>query len=159
MLNFHNVVEEFPHWNYLTLDDFDLLAQLKRDPEFILSSKQPLILDEIQRLPELFIVVKKIIDQHPDFRFILFGSANLLLMEKVSESLAGNEVDFVIEYGQSLIGIEVKSASKVSYGDITHLQQFLNEYPNAKGGIVLHSGDQVDQLAKNIFALPISILF
>lgn len=368
--------EEFPNWNYLTLDDYDLLAHLKKDPEFILSSKQPLILDEVQRLPELFVVVKKIIDQHPEFRFILSGSANLLLMEKVSESLAGravflelgpltqgeinalapsqflesllkrndfsfersylsckdllfwgwhggmpqiyqrknreaiiewfegyistylekdlrqlsqidnltdfrhlmigsalrsgnllnisqlgrdvglkqptahrymnllevsglvfrlpayainrgkrlvkspkimwidsgiaaflcgfyspedleksrewggilecfvfhhlkqlanlitpsphihywrtvsgNEVDFVIEYGKSLIGIEVKSSSRVSYGDIVNLKQFLNEYPNAKAGIVFHCGDQVEQFAKNIFALPISGLW
>ncbi len=84
--------EEFPTWNYLTLDDFDLMAQLKKDPEFILSNKQPLILDEIQRLPELFLVIKKIVDEHPSSRFILSGSANLLLMNHVSESLAGRAV-------------------------------------------------------------------
>ena len=84
--------EEFPDWNYLTLDDYELLAQLKRDPEFVFSSKQPLILDEIQRLPELFLTIKKIVDNDPDVRFILSGSANLLLMKQVSESLAGRAV-------------------------------------------------------------------
>ncbi len=368
--------EEFSDWNYLTLDDYDLLAQLKRDPEFVFSSKQPLIIDEIQRLPELFLTIKKVVDNNPDFRFILSGSANLLLMKQVSESLAGravflelgpltqgeilglnppnflddllqanfssfersyptcddlifwvwhggmpqiyqrknpeaiiewfegyvttylekdlrqlsqidnladfrqlmiasalrsgqllniselgrdvglkqptthryinllevsglffrlpaysinmgkrlvksskimlldsglaaylaglyspddlgksrewggmlecfvfhhlkqlaslitprphihywrtaagNEVDFVIEYGQVLVGIEVKSASRVTYGDTLQLQRFLKEYPNAKAGVVLHKGSQVEQLAKNVFAFPITVLW
>lgn len=84
--------EEFPDWNYLTLDDYHTRALLERDPEFILTEKQPLILDEVQRFPELFITLKKIVDENPGHRFILSGSANLLLMEQVVESLAGRAV-------------------------------------------------------------------
>lgn len=84
--------EEFPDWHYLTLDDYNLVSQLKKDPEFILTSRQPLILDEIQRMPELFITLKKVIDENRGFHFLLSGSAQLLLMEKISESLAGRAV-------------------------------------------------------------------
>lgn len=71
----------------------------------------------------------------------------------------GEEVDFVIEHGQSLVAIEVKSASRVTYSDIGHLQQFLDEYPSTKAGVILHSGKQVEQLAKKVFALPFSVLW
>ena len=81
-------------WRYLTLDDLDLLEQCKRSPEIVLSSEEPTIFDEAQRAPELFIAIKRIVDQDRSRRFILSGSANLLLMKQVSESLAGRSVFF-----------------------------------------------------------------
>ena len=72
---------------------------------------------------------------------------------------AGQEVDFVIEQGQTLVGIEVKSAARVTHSDTLPLQQFLEDYPNAKAGVIFHKGDQVEEIARNIFALPISSLW
>ena len=75
---------------YRTLDDLDVLDAARRDPELLVGGSEPITLDEIQRAPELLHAVKRAIDQdRTPGRFLLTGSANLLLMRKVSESLAG----------------------------------------------------------------------
>jgi uncharacterized protein len=75
---------------YATLDDLDVLDTARRDPEALLGGSDPLTLDEVQREPDLLAAVKRSIDRNrKPGRFLLTGSANLLLMRKVSESLAG----------------------------------------------------------------------
>lgn len=75
---------------YLTLDDLDVRAQAARAPDDLLARAEALVLDEVQREPELLSAVKRTVDadRRPG-RLILTGSANLLLMRRVSESLAG----------------------------------------------------------------------
>lgn len=79
-------------WRYLTLDDASVLAAIKRDPEGTLGEGS-VIVDEAQRAPELFPVIKRLVDaaRRPG-RFVLSGSANFLLMHGVSESLAGRAI-------------------------------------------------------------------
>ena len=75
---------------YRTLDDFDVLAAARRDPEALVGGDVPITLDEVQREPSLLSAVKRAIDRNRTAgRFLLTGSANLLLMRQVSESLAG----------------------------------------------------------------------
>jgi predicted AAA+ superfamily ATPase len=75
---------------YFTLDDFDVLDAARRDPASLVDLPGPLTLDEIQREPALLRAVKRAIDRdRKPGRFLLTGSADLLLMGKVSESLAG----------------------------------------------------------------------
>ncbi len=75
---------------YLSLDDFDVLDAARRDPETLVGSSGPVALDEVQREPNLLLAVKRAVDQsRQPGRFLLTGSANLLLMRQVSESLAG----------------------------------------------------------------------
>ena len=75
---------------YRALDDFDVRDAARRDPEALLGGGDPLTLDEIQREPGLLPAVKRAIDRdRRPGRFLLTGSANLLLMRQVSESLAG----------------------------------------------------------------------
>jgi predicted AAA+ superfamily ATPase len=75
---------------YRTLDDFDVRDAARRDPEALLAGEAPLTLDEIQREPGLLSAIKRAIDRdRRSGRFLLTGSANLLLMRQVSESLAG----------------------------------------------------------------------
>ena len=77
-------------WRYRTLDDRDILDAVRRDPESILDAPGPMALDEVQRAPDLLHAVKLAIDRdRRPGRFLLTGSANLLLMHRVSESLAG----------------------------------------------------------------------
>ena len=60
------------------------------DPEALLGGDEPVILDEVQREPSLLVAVKRAIDRRRrSGHFLLTGSANLLLMHRVSESLAG----------------------------------------------------------------------
>jgi predicted AAA+ superfamily ATPase len=75
---------------YLTLDDLDILGAAQRDPELLVGGPGKITIDEIQREPSLLSAVKNSIDKDRYAgRFILTGSANLLLMNRVSESLAG----------------------------------------------------------------------
>jgi predicted AAA+ superfamily ATPase len=75
---------------YRSLDDLDVLDAARRDPEALVGGHEPVTLDEVQRAPELLRAVKRAIDRdRSPGRFLLTGSANLLLMRKVSESLAG----------------------------------------------------------------------
>jgi predicted AAA+ superfamily ATPase len=77
---------------YLTLDDPELRDLARRDPASLLIRAEELVLDEVQRAPDLLLAVKRAVDadrpRRPG-RYVLTGSANLLLMERVSESLAG----------------------------------------------------------------------
>ena len=76
---------------YVSLDDLDVADLAHRDPEALVRGTTPLTLDEVQREPNLLIAVKKAIDEgkRRPGQFLLTGSANLLLMRAVSESLAG----------------------------------------------------------------------
>jgi hypothetical protein len=75
---------------YHSLDDFDVLDAARRDPEALVGGAEPVTLDEVQREPGLLSAVKRAIDRdRRSGRFLLTGSANLLLMRQVSESLAG----------------------------------------------------------------------
>ncbi len=76
--------------HYRSLDDLDVLDAARRDPEALVGGREPVTLDEVQRAPELLHAVKRAIDrERTPGRFLLTGSANLLMMRQVSESLAG----------------------------------------------------------------------
>jgi len=78
---------------YLSLDDLDVLEQAEQAPDRLLSRAAPLTLDEVQRVPELLLAIKRAVDaERVPGRFLLTGSANLQLMEAVSETLAGRAV-------------------------------------------------------------------
>src|SRR5688572_25316670 len=76
---------------YLTLDDATVLAAARTDAEgFLAGLDGPVVIDEAQRAPELFPAIKRRVDR--DRRaghYLLTGSANILLVPRLSESLAG----------------------------------------------------------------------
>jgi hypothetical protein len=75
---------------YHTLDDLDVRALAERTPDELVERPGPMVLDEVQRVPDLLLAVKRAVDrERRPGRFVLTGSANLLLMKSVSESLAG----------------------------------------------------------------------
>ena len=79
-----------PSRRFASLDDFDVLDAARRQPELLLGGAAPATLDEVQRAPDLLREVKAAVDRDRKAgRFLLTGSANLLLMKQVSESLAG----------------------------------------------------------------------
>lgn len=75
----------------LTLDDGAVLSAAQRDPEgFVAALTGPSAIDEVQRAPELFRTIKASVDRdRTPGRFLLTGSANVMLLPKLSESLAG----------------------------------------------------------------------
>jgi uncharacterized protein len=76
---------------YFTLDDATVLAAVTRDPTgFVAALAGPVILDEVQRAPELFLALKAAVDRdRRPGRFLLTGSANVLVLPRLSDSLAG----------------------------------------------------------------------
>ena len=73
--------QPFCDWRFYTMDDFDVLRQANQDPEALWAGTDRIVLDEVQKAPNLLPAVKKAVDQNPSkYRFILSGSANLLLM-------------------------------------------------------------------------------
>lgn len=75
---------------YLSLDDLDVRDAARRDPQLLVGGRDPLTLDEVQLEPDLLRAIKREIDRDRQAgRFLVTGSANLLLMRQVSESLAG----------------------------------------------------------------------
>jgi len=76
---------------YLSLDDVGVLSAAKSDPAGFLSGfPGPLVIDEVQHAPELFPAIKATVDKRREpGRFLLTGSANVLLLPRLSESLAG----------------------------------------------------------------------
>lgn len=76
---------------FITFDDANALAAAKADPAgFLNTYSGPLALDEIQRVPELFLAIKASVDRNRAAgRFLLSGSANVLFLPRVADSLAG----------------------------------------------------------------------
>jgi hypothetical protein len=81
-----------PDRAYFTLDDVGVLDQAERHPDALLSSR-PVTLDEVQRTPPLLLAVKRAVDERRRAGdFLLTGSANLLLMGRVADTLAGRAI-------------------------------------------------------------------
>lgn len=81
----------FPRHRYVSLEDPDDARFAREDPRgFLHQFTGSVILDEVQRTPDLFSYIQTIVDEREKpGRFILSGSQNFLLLEKVSQSLAG----------------------------------------------------------------------
>ena len=78
-------------YRYYTFDDAATLAAARADVTgFVARLERRAILDEVQRVPELFAALKPVIDANrTSVRFILTGSSNVLLVPQLSDSLAG----------------------------------------------------------------------
>lgn len=81
----------FPKRAYYSFDDAALRATAKHDaPGFVANLPETVTLDEVQRAPEVLLAIKMAVDENRrPGRFLLTGSANLLLLPSVRESLAG----------------------------------------------------------------------
>ncbi len=75
---------------YITLDDDTALAAARNDPAGFIRGIDRATIDEVQRVPELLRAIKRSVDEdRRPGRFLLTGSANVLALPQVSESLAG----------------------------------------------------------------------
>ncbi|PIS00788.1 MAG: ATPase [Chlamydiae bacterium CG10_big_fil_rev_8_21_14_0_10_35_9] len=118
---------KFKQSHFTTLDNLLELELAKTNPAAFLNRfNSTLIIDEVQRAPELFIAIKQQVDKNrKPGRFLLTGSANVLLLPKISESLVGrmeiltlqplslgeihdNERDIIDQLFQKKIGIPSK---------------------------------------------------
>lgn len=80
----------FPEYHYINLEDETTRAELELNrKEYLQKYRNGLIIDEVQNMPEIFSVVQVIVDEYNDAHFVLTGSNNFLLMQKITQSLAG----------------------------------------------------------------------
>lgn len=116
-----------PGIRYLTLDDPAVLAAVQSDPfGFVNGLDEFTCLDEVQRAPEVFLAKKAAVDkQRTPGRFLLTGSANVLLLPQMADSLAGRmEVLELWPLAQS--EIERQGTSLI---DIFFAGDFADAYP------------------------------
>ncbi len=81
----------FPDYPYISLERPDIRTQAIEDPiRFLRANPDGVVLDEVQQVPELFSYIQGIVDESKKpGQFILTGSQNFLLLERISQSLAG----------------------------------------------------------------------
>ena len=122
-------------YHFVTLDDFRLLQAATSDTMgFIDQLPKPVIIDEVQRAPNLFLAIKHDIDQNRIAgRYILIGSADPLLMTQVADSLAGR--------------VEILTLYPFSQGELRGIQESFLDRIWSQDSLVTLQCEPVDQLA------------
>lgn len=106
-------------YHYISFDDDNQMQAAKADPVgFVQSLPEKAILDEIQRTPELFLSIKASVDKNrKPGRFILTGSANVLLLPQLADSLAGR---------MEIIHLRPLAQTEIAGQEPTFLSQLFN---------------------------------
>lgn len=109
----------YPHYKYITFDPVQDLYGARKDPDLFLQNfKPPLILDEIQYVPELIPAIKRFADQNETpGQYFITGSQNISVLKNISESLAGRVgiVKLSSMTGAELNSLAEKKESWLSY--------------------------------------------
>ena len=121
---------------YFTLDDPNLLAAVQQDALGFARQLDRAIIDEVQRAPQLLMALKLVIDQdRRPGRFLLTGSANLMALPQMADSLAGRMAV------HNLLGL---SQSELQGRPNDFLQRALTQdWPLSSHDWVIPSGDMV----------------
>ncbi len=134
--------------DYVLLDNLPTRSAALDDPVGFIKSKKPLIIDEIQRVPDLLLAIKESVDndRRPG-RFILTGSARVLLLPRISETLAGR--------------IDILTLWPLSQGEIydkreTFIDQIYNPEPIQWRGEGIESDQLVERMLQGGFPEAIS---
>lgn len=130
---------------YITLDDQTALDAALSDPAGFVRGMDKAIIDEVQRAPEILLAIKKTIDEdYRPGRFLLTGSANVLTLPRVADSLAGRvetirmlplaraEIEGVAPtFLQRLFAGELQSAPDATLGDDLIRLALMGGFPEA----------------------------
>jgi len=79
----------FPKYLYQNLEIPETRIFAREDPKAFLDQAEKMVLDEVQNVPNMLSYIQGIVDGNKDRHFVLTGSQNLLISEKISQSLAG----------------------------------------------------------------------
>lgn len=143
------LVKEVCDLPYVTLDDsLSLDAALRSPASFLKSHPNGMVIDEVQRAPTLSRSIKQVVDEdRRPGKFVLTGSANIMALPKLSDSLAGRmEVVSLWPLGQGEIeGRRADFASWAFSGS--------NELPGEKG---LTGGELTERLFAGGFPEPVT---
>lgn len=106
---------------YFTFDNASALSAAATDPSgFLAGLPGAVVLDEVQRVPELFLALKAAVDRdRQPGRFLLTGSANVLLLPRLADSLAGRmEILELWPLSQGEIENSRKNFIDLAFGDV-----------------------------------------
>lgn len=120
----------FPKAEYYLFEDPDIISRFREDPQgFLDGVKPPVILDEIQNLPEVFNYVRSRIDAQPRKmgQWFLTGSQEAGLMQNVTESMAGRAA--VLQ----LLPLSLHESPKVSHCSAGTPKYWRNPRPRSSG--------------------------
>ncbi len=126
-------------YNYVTLDDIPTYLAAKNDPvSFIMHTPKPIVLDEVQRVPELFLSIKREVDKKRIAgNYLLTGSVDPLLIPKVADALTGR--------------IETLSLFPLSQGEILGIEeQFIDLLFAFKNPLLTEKPISKDELYEKI---------
>lgn len=131
---------------YLTMDQAGVLAAARHDPEgFLADHEGAVVLDEVQRAPELVLAIKAEVDRdRRPGRFLLTGSAHVLQLPKLADSLAGR--------------MEVHTLRPLSQGELDGCREgfidavFATKVPSPPGGPEKGVRSASKDLARRILA-------
>lgn len=132
----------FPEHDYVSLEDPDARSFAREDPRgFLAHLSGKAILDEVQRVPDLFSYLQTRVDESDvPGEFVLSGSQNFLLLESVSQSLAGrtaslhlfpfslSELESRTPFPAARLGRSLLAASRTSRFELAELL-FTGFYP------------------------------
>ena len=113
-----------PDINYITLDDMILNQAAVEDPDlFLKSNKPPIIIDEVQRAPDLLRYIKIQVDNSEEkTQYYLTGSQKFNLMQNVTESLAGR-IGIL-----NLLGLSLREIKKIKFNEpFLPTEEYLNK--------------------------------
>lgn len=114
----------FPDFQYFNLEDPTIRDVVEDDPRgFIFNKYENLIIDEIQRIPQLFSYIQVCVDQNALKKFVITGSNDFALMEKITQSLAGRAAMF------TLLPFSFKEVREYTYSAVTDELMFKGFYP------------------------------
>lgn len=87
----------FPEYDYVNLEVAAVREMIAQEPQkFIRNIGKGAVIDEAHRLPELFSYIQADVDEHPEKRYVLTGSSNFAMLERVTQSLAGRAALFTL---------------------------------------------------------------
>lgn len=109
----------FPDFNYANLENIRERVAAIKDPEaFIEGLGDHVIIDEVQRVPELLSLVQVRVDTNPECSYVLTGSCNFALLNTVSQSLAGRVAQFTLmpfSYPEMIADIETVTTDELLF--------------------------------------------
>jgi uncharacterized protein len=132
---------ELPHYEYVSLELPEHRSFALKDPRgFLGQFKKPVILDEAQRAPDLFSYIQTLVDEHNQpGQYILTGSQNFLLLQSITQSLAGR---------CAILHLLPFSLSELLQRDAISLDHLGQKTPESRR---LDAGDLIETLFKGFY--------
>ena len=138
-------------WEYITLDDRAQLETARADPVGFVRNLHPrrIALDEVQRVPELFVSIKQAEWIEEPLSFHHYRDKDQVEVDVIIENASGD-----------CFGVEVKAGATLTAKDFAGLRRLRSVAGRRfKLGVLLYDGDHTTAFGDHLFAVPIGALW